>query len=78
MKLFKDEKTNYFALGILVATAGVKFLKSETFHKGCVNVVAEGMKIRSAASAKAAKIREDAEDKAFDSDHIEVAAEKED
>lgn len=78
MKLFKDEKTNFFVLGVLVATAGVKFLKSETFHKGCVNVVAEGMKIRSSASAKAAKIREDAEDKAFDSDNIKVCDEKED
>ena len=33
MKNFlKDEKTRYFAIGVLAATAGVKFLKSRVFR----------------------------------------------
>ena len=63
---FKNEKTKYFALGVLVATAGVKFLKSRTFHDGCVKTVAQGMKLREDASASIAKIKEDAEDIRFE------------
>ena len=67
MKNFlKDEKTRYFAIGVLAATAGVKFLKSRVFHDGCVKAVAGGMKLREDAAASLAKIKEDAEDIRFD------------
>ncbi len=31
MDFMKNEKTRWFALGVLAATAGVQFLKSKTF-----------------------------------------------
>jgi len=68
MKIFKSDKSRYFVLGILAATAGVKLLKSEMFHKGCVKVVSGGMKIRNEAAAEIAKIREDAQDEIFDAE----------
>ncbi|MBR1751257.1 MAG: DUF1490 domain-containing protein [Ruminococcus sp.] len=58
----KNEKTCFFALGVAAATAGVKFLKSKTFHNGCVKTVAKGMKIKDEAAAELLKIKEDAED----------------
>lgn len=66
MKFIKNEKLGFFALGVLAATAGVKFLKSKTFHDGCVKVVSGGMKLRNEAAAEVAKIREDAQDAIFD------------
>ena len=63
---FKNEKTKYFALGVLTATAGVKFLKSRTFHDNCVKAVAQGMKLREDATASITKIKEDAEDIRFE------------
>ena len=60
--LIKNQKTCFFALGFAAATAGVKFLKSNTFHNGCVKTVAKGMKIRDEAAAELVKIKEDAED----------------
>lgn len=74
-KILQNTKVNFFALGILAATAGVKFIKSETFHKGCVNLVAGGMKIRNDAAASISKIKEDAEDVCFDAE-IEAADEE--
>ncbi len=64
--IFKNQKAGFFALGVLAATAGVKFLRSQTFHNGCVKVVSGGMKIRNEAAAEIAKIREDAQDEIFD------------
>ena len=58
----KNDKTCFFALGVAAATAGVKFLKSKTFHKGCVKTVAAGMKIRDEAAAELLRIKEDADD----------------
>lgn len=66
MKFIKNQKLGFFALGVLAATAGVKFLKSKTFHDGCVKVVSGGMKLRNEAAAEVAKIREDAQDAIFD------------
>ncbi len=66
--VFKNQKIGFFALGALAATAGVKFLKSKTFHNGCVKVVSGGMKLRNEAAAEVAKIREDAQDTLFDKD----------
>lgn len=66
MKFIKNQKLGFFALGVLAATAGVKFLKSKTFHDGCVKVVSSGMKLRNDAAAELAKIREDAQDAVFD------------
>ncbi len=66
MKFIKNQKLGFFALGVLAATAGVKFLKSKTFHDGCVKVVSGGMKLRNDAAAELAKIREDAQDAVFD------------
>ncbi|MBR1663200.1 MAG: DUF1490 domain-containing protein [Ruminococcus sp.] len=62
----KNEKTCFFALGAAAATIGVKFLKSKTFHDGCVKTVAKGMKIKDEASAELVKIKEDAEDIRFE------------
>ena len=66
--IVKNQKAGFFALGVLAATAGVKFLKSDTFHKGCVKVVSGGMKLRNEAAAEVSKIREDAQDELFDKD----------
>lgn len=66
MKFIKNQKLGFFALGVLAATAGVKFLKSKVFHDGCVKVVSGGMKLRNDAAAELAKIREDAQDAVFD------------
>ncbi len=66
--VFKNQKVGFFALGALAATVGVKFLKSKTFHNGCVKVVSGGMKLRNEAAAEVAKIREDAQDNLFDKD----------
>lgn len=60
--IVKNQKAQFFALGVLAATAGVKFIKSECFRKGCVKAVAGGMKLRNDAVASLAKIKEDAED----------------
>lgn len=65
---FKNEKLGFFALGVLTATAGVKFLKSKTFHNGCVKTVAGGMKIRNEAASAIDKIREDAQDVCFEAE----------
>ncbi len=62
----KNEKTCFFALGAAAATVGVKFLKSKTFHNGCVKTVAKGMKIRDEAAAELTKIKEDAQDIRFE------------
>jgi len=64
--VFKNEKVRFFAIGALAATAGVKFLKSETFRKGCVKTVAGGMKIREDAASSIAKIKEDAQDVCYE------------
>ena len=69
---FKNDKTKYFALGVLAATAGVKFLKSKMFHDNCVKAVAQGMKLREDATASIAKIKEDAEDIRFEAQQQEA------
>lgn len=66
--LLKNEKAGFFALGVLAATAGVKFLKSKTFRDGCVKAVAGGMKIRNEAASSIEKIREEAQDICFDAE----------
>ncbi|MFR0880450.1 MAG: DUF6110 family protein [Oscillospiraceae bacterium] len=75
LKFIKNEKAGFFALGVVVATAGVKFLKSKTFHDGCVKTVASGMKLRDDASASLSKIKEDAEDIRYDEKSAESAEE---
>ena len=73
--IIKNEKARFFTFGVLAATAGVKFLKSKTFHDGCVKTVASGMKLRDDASASLSKIKEDAEDIRYDEKSAESAEE---
>lgn len=64
--LFKNNKVCFFTLGVFAATAGVKFLKSNTFRKGCVKTLANGMKLREEATVSFEKMREEAQDICYD------------
>lgn len=62
----KNDKTKFFTIGVLAATAGVKFLKSNTFKKGCVKTIAGGMKLRNEAASSLTKVKEEAQDMVYD------------
>lgn len=64
--ILKNEKAGFFALGVIAATAGVKFLKSKTFRDFCVKTFAKGMRFREEAVCTFTKMKEDAEDLCYD------------
>ncbi len=64
--IFSNTKLNFFALGAVAATAGVKLLKSESFKKGCAKVLYSGMKFKGDILSEVDEIREAAADEYFD------------
>lgn len=62
MQLFKNEKTLLFVGGMVAALIGKQVMKSEAFHKFCVQGVATGMKLQKDALEKIQNIKEEATD----------------
>ena len=57
-----DERTKYFAAGLVTAYAIKKFSETETAHNLAVNLTAGAMELRDSIEESIENVREDAED----------------